>query len=32
MLPYIKEINNNDLLSNTGDYIWYLVINYNGLP
>ena len=27
-LLYIKEINNKDLLYSTGNYIWYLVINY----
>ena len=30
MLLYLKSINNKDLLSNTGDYIQYLVITYNG--
>ena len=29
-LPYIKQINNKDLLQSTGNYIQYLVINYNG--
>ena len=28
-LPYIKQINNKDLLYSTGNYIQYLVINYN---
>ena len=30
ILPYIKQINNKDLLYSTGNYIQYLVINYNG--
>ena len=29
-VPYIKWINNKDLLYNTGDYIQYLIITYNG--
>ena len=29
-LPYIKQINNKDLLYSTGNYIQYLVITYNG--
>ena len=29
-LTYIKQINNTDLLYNTGNYIQYLVISYNG--
>ena len=29
-LLYIKQINNEDLLYNTGNYIQCLVINYNG--
>ena len=27
-LPYIKQINNKDLLYNTGNYIQYIVIIY----
>ena len=27
---HIKQINNKDLLYSTGNYIQYLVINYNG--
>ena len=29
-LLYIKQITNKDLLYSTGNYIQYLVINYNG--
>ena len=29
-LPYIKQINNEDLLYSTGNYIQYLIITYNG--
>ena len=29
-LSYIKQVNNKDLLYSTGNYILYLVINYNG--
>jgi len=29
-LPYIKLINNRDLLYRAGNHIKYLVINYNG--
>ena len=29
-LPYIKQINNKDLLYSTGNYIQYLLITYNG--
>ena len=29
-LPYIKQINNKDLLFSTGNRIQYLVITYNG--
>ena len=29
-LLYIKQKNNNDLVCNTGNYIRYLVITYNG--
>ena len=29
-LPYIKQIDNKDLLYSTGNYTQYLVINYNG--
>ena len=29
-LLYTKQINNKDLLNSTGNYIQYLVINYNG--
>ena len=29
-LPYIKYINNKDLLYSTGNYIQYVVITYNG--
>ena len=29
-LLYIKQINNKDLLYSTGNYVHYLVINYNG--
>ena len=29
-LSYIKQINNKDLLYSTGNYVHYLVINYNG--
>ena len=29
-LLYIKQINNNDLLYSTGNYIQYLIITYNG--
>ena len=29
-LLYIKQINNKDLLHSTGNYIQYLIINYNG--
>ena len=29
-LPYIKQINNKDLLYSTGNYIQYLIITYNG--
>ena len=30
-LLYVKQINNKDLLYSTGNYIQYLVINYNGV-
>ena len=30
-LLYIKQISNKDLLYSTGNYIQYLVINYNGI-
>jgi len=29
-LPYVKQVNNKDLLYSTGNYIQNLVINYNG--
>ena len=29
-LPYIKQINNKDLLYSIGNYIQYLIITYNG--
>ena len=29
-LLYIKQITNKDLLYNTGNYIQYLIITYNG--
>ena len=29
-LLYIKQISNKDLLYNTGNYIQYIVITYNG--
>ena len=29
-LSYIKQVNKKDLLYSTGNYIHYLVINYNG--
>ena len=29
-LLYVKQINNEDLLHGTGNYIQYLVIIYNG--
>ena len=29
-LPYIKQVINKDLLYSTGNYIHYIVINYNG--
>ena len=30
MHAYIKQVNNKDLLNNTGNHIQYLVITYNG--
>ena len=29
-LPYIKQINNKVLVYNTGNYVQYLAITYNG--
>ena len=29
-LPYIKQVNNKDLLYSAGSYTQYLVITYNG--
>ena len=29
-LPFIKQVNNKDVLYNTGNYIQYLIITYNG--